>query len=71
MEGCVGAGIEGKEKRLRQKWRSGSGTNGARSGVVIMVFAVDTLRQCFRVSSDFLLVDDFWREEDTYREDWY
>ena len=54
-EGSFGGMILGNEKRLREKWRSGSLTNGARSGVLIMVLAVETSRQCLRVSSGFLV----------------
>jgi hypothetical protein len=48
--------MEEKENRLKLKWRSGSLTYWARSGVLIMVVAVETLRQCFNVSSRRLVL---------------
>ena len=55
IPGCSGVGTEWNEKRFRLKWRSGSLMCWARSAVLIMVVAVETSRQCFRVSSDIIV----------------
>ena len=52
MDGSAGGEICGNAPRLREKWRIGPLTNSARSGVVMIVWAVETLRQCLKVSSD-------------------
>ena len=50
-----GGAMLGKEDSATEICSKGSTTNSERSGVEIMVLAVDTARQCFKVSSQPLV----------------
>jgi hypothetical protein len=51
IDGSVGGRTASKEPRLRVKWRLSPTAKLARSGVEMIVLAVETSRQYFRVSS--------------------
>jgi hypothetical protein len=54
-EVLLGGGMFENDDRFREKCCRGSLTNLDRSGVEIIVRAVDTPKQCFKVSSIFLI----------------
>jgi hypothetical protein len=48
-----GGGVFLNDDKLNEKCLMEAGTNAARSGVEITVWAVETFKQCIKVSSDF------------------
>lgn len=70
IDGSVGGGTCGNAPRLMEMCRMGSLTNSARSGVVMIVLAVETFKQCVKVSSDgSVSLSQSWRWDERHLED--